>query len=107
MTLIKRFSIIAVPPFDFELSAQIFANGDPQVRRYEKGRFWQVIRIDDTLALVSIQSAGTVEDPELSIELKSNRQLTIEDKNEAKKIVKSLFNLDFNLNAFYEEARND
>ncbi len=24
-------------PFNFELSAKIFSNGDPQIQRYEKG----------------------------------------------------------------------
>ena len=107
MSLKEKFSITAVPPFNFELSAQIFANGDPQIRRYEKGRFHQVIRIKGKLSLVSLESVGTVEDPILSIELRSNRRLTIEDKNEAKKTVTSLFNLDFNLTAFYEAVGND
>jgi DNA-3-methyladenine glycosylase II len=97
----------ASPPFNFDLSAQVFANGDPQVRRYEKGRFRQVIRIGGKLALVSVESVGTVETPRLSVELKANRKLTEADKENAEKTVSSLFNLDFDLTTFYEEARND
>jgi len=107
LTSTDKFSVTAVPPFNFELSAQIFANGDPQVRRYEKGRFRQIIRLNNKLALISVESIGTVEKPRLSIEFKTNRKLTETEKENAEKIVSSLFNLDFNLAAFYEEVRND
>jgi DNA-3-methyladenine glycosylase II len=107
VNLTKKLSITAVPPFNFDLSARIFANGDPQVRRYEKGRFRQVIRIGGKLSLVSVESVGTVENPRLSVELKAKRNLTETDKGNAGKTVSSLFNLDFGLTTFYEEARND
>jgi DNA-3-methyladenine glycosylase II len=85
----------------------MFSDGDPQVRRYEKGRFRQVIRIGRKLVLISVESVGTVEKPRLSVELKTNRKLTESEKENAGKIVNSLFNLDSNLTAFYEEVRND
>ncbi len=107
LTSQERFSISAVPPFNFELSAQVFSDGDPQVRRYEKGRFHQVVRIGNESALISVESIGTVEKPRLSVELKTKRKLTESEKENAGKIVSSLFNLDFNLTAFYEEVRND
>jgi DNA-3-methyladenine glycosylase II len=107
MVCTEKLSISAVAPFNFDLSAQIFANGDPQVRRYEKGSFHQVIRIDGKLALASVESVGTVENPQLSVELKTNRKLIEEEKDEAGKVVNSLFNLDFDLTSFYAEAKND
>ena len=30
-------------PFNFDLSAKIFSNGDPQIQKYENGSYWQVI----------------------------------------------------------------
>ena len=107
VTLAEKLFLTALPPFNFDLSAQIFANGDPQVRRYEKSVFRQVIRIGNKLALVSVESIGTVENPRLSVELKASRKLTEADKENAGKTVNHLFNLDFNLTMFYEEARND
>ena len=84
MTFIENVFVTAVPPFNFDLSAQIFANGDPQVRRYDKGIFRQVIRIG-TLILVSVESVGTVENPKLAVELRANRKLTEACIEKAKK----------------------
>jgi len=105
--LTEKIFVAALPPFSFDLSAQIFSNGDEQIRQYEKGKFHQVIRIDGKLALASVESVGTVEEPKLTIELKTNHKLREEDKENAGKTIKSLFNLDFDLEEFYEEARND
>ena len=107
VTFVEKLFVTAVPPFNFDLSAQIFANGDPQVRRYEKGVFRQVIRVHTKLAIISITSVGTVENPKLAVELRTNRKLSKADVEKAKKIVSQLFNLDFDLTTFYEEARND
>ncbi len=107
MVFDEKLTIAAVPPFNFELSAQIFSNGDEQIRRYEKGRFWQVIRIGDKLALACVESAGTVEKPRLTVELKANCELTENDKKAAGRIITCLFNLDFDLGEFYKEVKND
>jgi DNA-3-methyladenine glycosylase II len=107
VTFIEKMFITAMPPFNFDLSAQIFANGDPQVRRYEKGSFRQVIRVRTKFALISIESVGAVENPKLAVELRANCKLIAADIERAKKTVSHLFNLDFDLTTFYEEARND
>ena len=96
-----------MPPFNFDLSAQIFTNGDPQIRTYDKGTFLQAIRIDGKVALCSVESRGTVEKPKLSIELKTNCKLTAKEKQKAAETVTALFNLDFNLTPFYKETKND
>jgi DNA-3-methyladenine glycosylase II len=103
----EELCVGAVSPFNFELSAQIFNNGDEQIRRFEEGRFWQVIRIGDKLALACAESVGTVEKPKLTVELKANCELTEDDKKAAGKIITSLFNLDFDLAEFYRETKND
>jgi DNA-3-methyladenine glycosylase II len=99
--------ITPVPPFDFSLSAVIFAAGDPQIRTYENGRFWQVLRLHNKLILVTISSRGTVSAPELSLEVRPNVELSAEDKKQIKEAVSKLFNLDFALTAFYEEVKAD
>jgi DNA-3-methyladenine glycosylase II len=95
------------PPFDFELSAMIFSNGDPQIRRYEKGEFWQVIRVGSKLILAKIASTGTVEEPKLSVRLASDQKIFERDIEEAGKTVRILFNADFDLKPFYEQTRED
>jgi DNA-3-methyladenine glycosylase II len=100
-----RLRITPVSPFDFHLSATIFAGGDPQIRTYDNGKYWQVLRFDGKLILITITSSGTVEIPELTVELTAG--ITTNDKNRIKEKVFSLFNLDFDLTAFYDEVKAD
>ncbi len=90
-------------PFNFDLSARIFNSGDKQIRNYADGKFTQVLKIDDKLALIKLTSIGTVENPKLNVELKSNNQLTLLDKQKAVESIKFIFNLDFDLCTFYSE----
>ena len=103
----KKLEIRALPPFRFDLSCEIFANGDKQIRKYEKGRFWQVIRVNGKLVLVIVESVGIVEKPKLNVELKSNHTITAEDKENARAAVTSLFSLDLDLKPFYEKVKDD
>ncbi|MCW3974709.1 MAG: hypothetical protein NWE86_00495 [Candidatus Bathyarchaeota archaeon] len=62
-----------IPPFDFDLCASIFSDGDEQIRKYEDGKYWQVIRINDKLILIVVNDLGVVDDPKLLVELKSDK----------------------------------
>jgi DNA-3-methyladenine glycosylase II len=104
---IAKMTVKPLSPFDFGLSATIFSDGDRQIRKYEKGRFWQVVRVDSKLFLAIITTAGTVDEPKLSVELESNEKLSPDEKVRAEEIVCALFNLNFDLKTFYEEARKD
>ncbi|MCL4430583.1 MAG: DNA-3-methyladenine glycosylase, partial [Chloroflexi bacterium] len=101
------FVFQALAPFNFDLSAQIFSSGDPQIRAYANSLFHQVLRINDNLVLVKLASMGTVEEPKLKVELKSNNPLTPKDTKKAKEITEYVLNLDFDLCSFYQEAKND
>jgi DNA-3-methyladenine glycosylase II len=103
----EKSTIAALPPFRFDFSAEIFASGDRQIRNYEDGKFWQVIRVNGKLMLATVESAGTVDKPTVSIELKSNNAVTEEDKQTAEKTITALFSLDFDLKPFYEEVKSD
>jgi DNA-3-methyladenine glycosylase II len=107
MTFKENFSIIATAPFDFDLTAQIFSSSDKQIRTYTNGQFSQVIRLDKKLALVKLTSMGTVKQPNIVVELRTNDPLTLQDKKQAEEAVKWIFNLDFALNSFYEEIKNE
>ena len=95
------------PPFDFELSAMIFSDGDPQIRKYEKGEFRQVIKAGSKLILLTITSSGTVEEPKLSVRLESDQKISEKDREKAGKTVRTLFNLDFDVKPFYEHTKDD
>lgn len=85
----------------------IFCDGDRQIRKYENGKFWQVLRIDDGLVLATLEAAGSVDDPKLLVYLKSNRKISRGSKEKARQTVNNILNLDLDLKAFYEYVRND
>ena len=103
----EKIEITACPPFSFDLSCEIFANGDKQIRNSENGRFWQVIRVNGKLVLATVASTGTVEKPKLTVNLKSGKAITEADKETAGDAVKALFSLDLDLKPFYETVKND
>jgi DNA-3-methyladenine glycosylase II len=107
MIYTEKLKIAALPPFRFDLSSEIFANGDEQIRNYENGRFWQVIGVNGKLILAIIEAAGTVDKPKVSVELRSNRVIAKEDQKKAEETVNTLFSLDLDLKPFYETAKND
>ena len=96
-----KLTVTALPPLSFALSSKIFAKGDRQIRNYKNGRFWQVINGKEKLILAIVAATGTVDTPELQIELKSNKKITAEDKKKAKAAVNTIFSLDLDLAPFY------
>jgi DNA-3-methyladenine glycosylase II len=107
MIYTEKITIDALPPFRFDLSSEIFADGDKQIRNYEKGLFWQVIRVNGKLILATIEAVGTVDKPEVSAELKSDSAMTEEDKKKAEKTINALFSLDLDLKPFYETVKDE
>jgi len=103
----ETLTITCKPPFDFNLSAMIFSNGDRSIRRYQDGKFWQVIRVDDSLILISIKALGTVDDPKISVELRSDHKISEADKESVKQTVSAMLNVDLDLKPFYEHAKKD
>lgn len=87
------------PPFDFDLSASIFSEGDQEIRKYENGKFWQVVRLNGELCLLIVKSTGTVDGPKLQVEAKSKTRIPQADKK-LEHITSTLFNLGLDLKPF-------
>ena len=102
-----QINLKPIAPYDFALNARTFTGGDPQISGYENGKFWQVIIANDKLFLVFIESTGTVDEPELSVILESETEITDSDTEAGKKIITSIFNLNFDLKEFYEYMKKD
>jgi DNA-3-methyladenine glycosylase II len=107
MTFTKSFKVEATEPFNFDLSAQIFRNGDKQIRTYQNGVFSQVIKLDRQLALIKIFKDRTVEKPNLRVEIAANNPVTTEDELKAEENIKFIFNLNFDLCTFYADIQKD
>jgi DNA-3-methyladenine glycosylase II len=95
-----------LPPFDLDLSASLFSEGDWRIRRYEAGRYWQVVRLEKRLALATVRSLGTVDEPMLSVDLEPTRTSEA-DGMVADALIRRIFNLDLNLQPFYEAVKGD
>ena len=107
MSFTQTFQLQALAPFNFELSAQLSSSGDREIRDYENGKFHQVLRLNGNLVLIRVTSNGKIEQPKLTVEVKSNKPITFHDKIKAKEVVNYIFNLSFDLSSFYKEVEND
>lgn len=76
-----------VPPYDFDLSMSIFSGGDPQIRKYENGKFWQVVRFDSRLVLVTAENTGPVVAPSLSVTLISDGKIPADEYAGMKNVI--------------------
>ncbi|MGQ9722000.1 MAG: DNA-3-methyladenine glycosylase 2 [Candidatus Jordarchaeum sp.] len=100
-------TIKAVLPFDFELSASIFSEGDKQIRRYENGKFYQVIRINNKLVLISAKSSGSRDEIKLLVDLESNEEISNRDRKKIREVIYTIFNLELDLEKFYQDVKKD
>jgi DNA-3-methyladenine glycosylase II len=107
MTFTESFRLKPLAPFSLDLSAQVFSNQDKQVRAYLNGEFNQVFQFGEYLAFTKITSMGTVEQPDLLVELKSNKPITPKIKQSARQVITYVFSLNFDLLSFYKEIEND
>jgi DNA-3-methyladenine glycosylase II len=107
MTFTETFTVKALAPFNCDLSAQIFSSGDTQIRAYSNGEFHQVLRLDGNLVLVKLTSRGSIQEPKIVVELKSNKPLTPKDRQTAENTIYLIFNLGFDLCSFYKDTGND
>ena len=107
MSFAETLTLQPLAPFSLDLSAQVFSSGDKQVRAYVNGEFSQVFHVDGSLVFAKITSAGTVEQPKLAVELKSNKPITPKTKQAAQQVIAYIFSLNFDLSSFYKEVEED
>jgi DNA-3-methyladenine glycosylase II len=94
-------------PFNFDLSAKIFSNGDHEIQRYQEGVYWKLINLKTKLVFIELRSQGEVDNPELSLRVTADVHLTNKDISLVRSKVVSMFNLDFKLQNFYDDVKND
>jgi DNA-3-methyladenine glycosylase II len=95
------------PPYDFSLSAAIFAGGDPRIRTYDHDIFRQALDIGGIPVLVEVFSEGSVETPKLRISVRSNIPLLKSGMKEIQNLVSSMFNITEDITPFYEAMEQD
>lgn len=100
-------TLYPVPPHNFLLSTFVFSQGDPEIRKSEGEKFWQVIRINRNLVFAEVTFSGNIEKPSLKLRLSSKTHLSSAEKIEASRIVSSILNLEDDLTPFYQSVGND
>ena len=99
-------SIKPVPPFNFELTAgyHTYFQSRYGTDTMEDGVYRRLIDLDDKLVLASVRSIGTLEAPELALELQGP-ELSPDDVESAPDRVSWLLGVDQSLAPFYELGR--
>ena len=98
-----------VPPYDFELTA-----GQPNYSReqqfkteeYVDGCYIRLLDLGETAVLAHVRSVGTVDEPELSLEL-TGADLTDTDVGRAAEQITWLLGCDQDLSPFYDAVSQD
>ena len=101
-------SIKPVPPFNFELTTgyHTYFQNRYGTDSMEDGVYRRLIDLDDKLVLASVRSIGTLEAPELALELQGP-ELSPDDVESATDRVSWLLGVDQGLAPFYELGRDD
>ena len=101
--------ITPVAPYDFELTA-----GQPNYSReqefkteeYVDGAYLRLLDLGDKAALATVESTGSVDDPELTVALTGDG-LTDDDAERAGKQISWLLGCDQDLRPFYDSVADD
>jgi hypothetical protein len=77
-----QITIKPLPPFDFDLTATIFSNGDERMQKCEGGIYWHAIWLGDRPVLFQVKSTGTTNNPELKVEIQQYGSISPKNKRE-------------------------
>ncbi len=102
-----QLTLKPLPPFDFDLSARIFASGSERIQRYEAGLFWQAIRLGGAPSLLRVSSLGTAAHPRLMVQVEPDDAFSGYISRGIEALVVRLFNLNLDLLPFYEAVKED
>jgi DNA-3-methyladenine glycosylase II len=107
MTFTEKLTIEPLAPFDFALSSKILSYGDVKVRSFRDGVWSQILSVDGRLIRVKLCSNGSIEKPELTLELQSNSPFSKQQIQKAKEMVMCIFSLNLPLKDFYNQVKPD
>ncbi len=101
-------TIFPKPPFDFELTAgyHTYFQGRYGTDSLDNGVYRRLLDLDGDLVLASVRSTGSVDSPQLEVELQS-QGLSDHKADVATGAVAWLLGVDQELSPFYEQARQD
>jgi DNA-3-methyladenine glycosylase II len=99
--------LVPAPPYDFDLSARIFSNGDPAIRIYNGGVYRQAIEVRGSPALLEVRSVGIPDDPRLEVTATRGMGSAPVENTDVQGLVSLMFNIYDDLKPFYSAVRDD
>lgn len=101
------FTMDPVPPFDLDLTAAIFASGDPQIRIYRDGCFRQALAVNGIPVLIEISSIGTTSRPKIRVTCHADPPIRRDLKEAIRSTVATLFSTEDDPARFYAAMAGD
>jgi len=98
--LIANIPLFPVPPYDFALSTRIFSTSDSVGRGAAEGRFWEVLRLKEGLALSRVTAGGSTDSPILNVQFFGTTSMSPDAISEARSQVEKILNLSLDLAPF-------
>lgn len=101
-------TIRPVAPFDFDLTAgyRTYYRGSYGTDSLDQGVYRRLLDLGGKLALATVRSVGSIEEPELTVEL-AGEELSAEEVSAAAQQVAWLMGANQDPSAFYARAQND
>lgn len=96
------------PPYNFDITASYatYFRGRYGTESYDDGVFRRLLEIDGSLYLTSVRSIGTLNSPNLEVELLANN-ISSDTVDRASQQVAWILGIDEDLNLFYDVAAED
>ena len=97
-----------VPPFDFDLTAgsHTYFRGTYGADMLEEGVYRRLLNVDGKLLLASVQSAGTISQPSLAVQVQSNH-LGEAEATAAANVMAWNLGIDSPMEGFYSSVKDD
>lgn len=104
-----KFEITPTPPFNFGLTVRKPAGWDlfTSSELFEDGTLWTGIRFDGRAVGLKIQSVGSLEEPRVLVEARTEREIAKGDRERLRGILAVSLGAEQDLREFYAFARKD
>jgi 3-methyladenine DNA glycosylase/8-oxoguanine DNA glycosylase len=107
LTKSKSFTIIPTSPFSFDSTIHKPSHFPSNLEDYQKGMYWQTIRIDGIVYGLKLENQGTVNKPKIKAIVYSNKNIADSVANRIKEEINYRYDLQSDYLAFYAKFAND
>ncbi len=105
----KKTSVVLKPiaPYNFDATVHKPSHFPTPDHIWEKGKYWQTMRIQGKILGFKLENRGTIKNPEIKVSLFSKNSLAPETKQKAIEKISYQFGFNEDLREFYEKFKRD